>query len=516
MDLAEFREKYPEYDHASDDDLSRALHKRHYSHVPYKTFRGKFNPPGWVDTVQSSFQKAGYRMGTATGGIRQSHAEDVVEGIDELQAMGTGEKFRQMNFGEDLINDAPPPPSEEGSFLDRMESKRAEVLSDMQERAREEVEVGKHIGAEFRALYEGESVDYPIERGDRMLSTERGKYYVSHTVESLFGSMLPALAVGAATRSPKLAASTMFPVVYGEEYSNRRAEGMSPTDASVTAAFYGLSESLTEMIPLAKWLGSAGAPFLKRVFGTGMSEGLSEVLNEALQIGWDTGVLNEEMSLQEGIQQVTDAFIIGGMMGTTFGALPAGGKEGNTPGPDGRTPVDILREEAKKQRPVSDLVDEILEETGATEEERGPDLALEDIDPVSGIGTHREPSALEQTLEGIPEDTGPALGAIESLDVPPGTTVEMEDHAKAAEVKKAIDEAASNRGDLPRERSYRSRLMARRKQGITRTRPHPAPRARHIHREPGRIRALRYRRRRQAVVHHDGAPLWIHTKVRRE
>jgi len=42
MNITKFRKQYPDYDHVSDDDLSKALWKKNYSHVPYEEFSAKF------------------------------------------------------------------------------------------------------------------------------------------------------------------------------------------------------------------------------------------------------------------------------------------------------------------------------------------------------------------------------------------------------------------------------------------------------------------------------------------
>lgn len=44
MNITEFRQQYPQYEGVSDDDLSKAVHKKLYGHVPYETFAEKFIP----------------------------------------------------------------------------------------------------------------------------------------------------------------------------------------------------------------------------------------------------------------------------------------------------------------------------------------------------------------------------------------------------------------------------------------------------------------------------------------
>ena len=42
MNIQEFRQQYPQYDHVDDTTLSKKLHEKSYSHVPYETFAKKF------------------------------------------------------------------------------------------------------------------------------------------------------------------------------------------------------------------------------------------------------------------------------------------------------------------------------------------------------------------------------------------------------------------------------------------------------------------------------------------
>jgi len=65
MNLQEIREKYPQYNHASDQELADALHKKYYSHAPKETFYSKIgfkpdnptNMPGWLFHGISSLSK---------------------------------------------------------------------------------------------------------------------------------------------------------------------------------------------------------------------------------------------------------------------------------------------------------------------------------------------------------------------------------------------------------------------------------------------------------------------------
>ena len=54
MSIQDFRAKYPQYDRVSNDDLSQALHKKFYSHVPFADFQSRFIPGSVVFGVPLS------------------------------------------------------------------------------------------------------------------------------------------------------------------------------------------------------------------------------------------------------------------------------------------------------------------------------------------------------------------------------------------------------------------------------------------------------------------------------
>lgn len=58
MNIAEIRQKYPQYDHASDQELADALHSKYYAHVPKETFYEKIDfKPEPAEPEQGFFNK---------------------------------------------------------------------------------------------------------------------------------------------------------------------------------------------------------------------------------------------------------------------------------------------------------------------------------------------------------------------------------------------------------------------------------------------------------------------------
>ncbi len=74
MNINDFRKQYPQYDGVDDDKLSKSLHQKYYSNVPYEDFSAKFNPgadPSMFDTVKDALtsREAFQMYGSAAGGL---------------------------------------------------------------------------------------------------------------------------------------------------------------------------------------------------------------------------------------------------------------------------------------------------------------------------------------------------------------------------------------------------------------------------------------------------------------
>ena len=53
MNLQEFRQQYPQYDDMSDEALTKGLHKKFYSDMPFEDFAGRvgLTQPTWAETA---------------------------------------------------------------------------------------------------------------------------------------------------------------------------------------------------------------------------------------------------------------------------------------------------------------------------------------------------------------------------------------------------------------------------------------------------------------------------------
>src|SRR3990167_2333558 len=95
----------------------------------------------------------------------------------------------------------------------------------------------------------------------------------------------PALAAGILTRNPALAAASMYPVTAPEAYASLRARGVEPPQARQHAAFQGVVESGTELLPFAQLL--SRLPGGKRLLAVIAADVPGELGAQLLQGGSD-------------------------------------------------------------------------------------------------------------------------------------------------------------------------------------------------------------------------------------
>ena len=126
--------------------------------------------------------------------------------------------------------------------------------------------------------------------------------------------MIPAVAASFATRQPGVGASIIGMQVYGPRYAESRRMGRSEEQATADAAFYGAAEAIPEMIPLGVLM-KPGRSFLGRVFKTAGAEAIQEMMTEAVQSGYDAGVLDEDMTWRDAVQRLVHAGIVGAGVG---------------------------------------------------------------------------------------------------------------------------------------------------------------------------------------------------------
>lgn len=107
----------------------------------------------------------------------------------------------------------------------------------------------------------------------------------------------------------------------GEKYFEARQEGNTVSASQTGAALYAAAELGTEAIGGHIFVHGAGKTFLGTVLKNAATEGLTEGATEALQALVDAGVLHEDMTLDQALNRVKDATIVGAMAGGTISAV---------------------------------------------------------------------------------------------------------------------------------------------------------------------------------------------------
>lgn len=121
---------------------------------------------------------------------------------------------------------------------------------------------------------------------------------------------------------PALGGAMMFAAAAPEEYGRRRGEGKSPIDSLQSAIVSGAAESIGEALPLRYFIGQirrggakAASNWLTRYSQGAIAEGPSEMLTEAVNMAYGAGILNDDMTLNEAIDEVLFAGATGAGMG---------------------------------------------------------------------------------------------------------------------------------------------------------------------------------------------------------
>ncbi|MBF0247042.1 MAG: hypothetical protein HQL36_03060 [Alphaproteobacteria bacterium] len=145
-------------------------------------------------------------------------------------------------------------------------------------------------------------------------------WYAYHFTR-VMGEMAPSVALSMATRNPTIGATQMGQHVYGLQYGeSRNVRGRTPEEARTDALYYGATELISERIPLGV-LTKEGITFASRFAKAGLAEGAQEALTEAVQIGYELGVFNDETTLGDAVQRIIDAFVLGAGAGSSMAVV---------------------------------------------------------------------------------------------------------------------------------------------------------------------------------------------------
>lgn len=130
--------------------------------------------------------------------------------------------------------------------------------------------------------------------------------------------ILPVIAATAVTRSPVAGGALIAAQSAASKYGEAREEGRSPDEAAMDASFSGIVNGALSTLPLGVLM-KPGQTFLAKTLQGAGTFGAISVLTEALQIGYDKGLVNPNMTLKDAIQRVEDAGIVGTIQGAFLG-----------------------------------------------------------------------------------------------------------------------------------------------------------------------------------------------------
>ena len=146
------------------------------------------------------------------------------------------------------------------------------------------------------------------------------KYYFGQGTQAFFGSVLPLMGASIATGGVLPGLMVMGTQVYGQKLGEQLQDGRSIGEAQGDAWFYAAAETIPEQIPLSHAL-KEGMPFFNKLLGTMWREGAQEMVTEVMEAGYDSGVLNQDMTLGQAFRRVADAGIVGALMGGGMGTI---------------------------------------------------------------------------------------------------------------------------------------------------------------------------------------------------
>ena len=217
--------------------------------------------------------------------------------------------------------------------LERIDAMPPEERSSEQVMTAFNEEIANNPGVLFGGkLYEEAQAELKANKPD--IDPESLKGYAYDIAQGIV-QMGPALTASIVTRSPAAGITIIGGQVGGQRYAQSRAEGRTPKQARQDAAFYALAEALPEYIPL-HILTKPGGKFLSRVLKAAGAEAIQEPITQALQMGYDVGVLDREMTWGEAWAELKRAAIVGAGVGGGLGAVAhpfAGRDEGAPPAP---------------------------------------------------------------------------------------------------------------------------------------------------------------------------------------
>lgn len=137
--------------------------------------------------------------------------------------------------------------------------------------------------------------------------------------------MSPAILTSILLKRPTAGLAEMTGQAYGSYYQDSIDKGLSPAEADNRATMFAALEPITEAVPLGLIM-KKGATSLTDLGKSAMAEGIQESATQAIQNGYDIGVLDEDMTVGQFLNDVAFSGVTGaGVGGVLHGAVQAPG-----------------------------------------------------------------------------------------------------------------------------------------------------------------------------------------------
>lgn len=255
--------------------------------------------PSWWDTIAS--------VGSGiVGGVKTApqKLEQTAAGI--MQWLG------EMPQGEARAFGATMPGAEAQTIMQmRMDPDYAKHMQEP---------VSPELAAAGRDLFNRAQAD--IVANNPGLDKDTAKRYAFEVTSGAIG-MIPALAATYVTKNPMIGATIIGGQSFADKYADARANGRSADQAQMDALFSGMANGTLGSLPLGVLMRPGGS-FLAQTFRNAGAFGATSVAQEALQIGYDKGLVNPKMTLKEAWGRLEQAGIVGTLQGALLGAGHAG------------------------------------------------------------------------------------------------------------------------------------------------------------------------------------------------
>lgn len=152
---------------------------------------------------------------------------------------------------------------------------------------------------------------------DAQLAERLAYQLTSGTIE-----ILPIIAVTGATGDPLVGGALIGAQAGASKYGEARASGRNAQQAAQDATFSGITNGALGSLPLHVLM-KPGQTFLAKTLQSAGSFGAISVVTEAVQFGYDKGLVTPDMSWSEAWPRLVNAGVVGTLQGALLGGGPA-------------------------------------------------------------------------------------------------------------------------------------------------------------------------------------------------